>query len=170
MLRLRPYKSIDSKTIIKWVDDIDTFTKWGGDHFGSFPITASTIDDKYILHNGDCKELDNFYPWVAFNEDGLVGHFIMRYLNNDNKILRFGWVIVDSKKRGAGYGSEMLKLGLKYAFEILLVEKVTIGVFENNPIAHNCYKRIGFKNIKIVNGDSFNIIEMEITKEDYFKK
>lgn len=34
-------------------------------------------------------------------------------------------------KRGMGYGKEMLKLSLKYAFEILKVKKVTLGVFWN---------------------------------------
>ncbi len=55
-------------------------------------------------------------------------------------ILRF----VDDTKRGKGYGKEMLKLTLKYAFDVLLVQKVTIGVFENNPSALYCYKGVGF--------------------------
>ena len=62
----------------------------------------------------------------------------------------------------------MLKLGLKYAFEILQVDKVTLGVFENNEIAHNCYKRAGFVDREVVEKEPWNIIEMEILKENYF--
>ena len=95
-MRLRPYKSCDAKKIISWIKDEEVFLKWGGDHFGSYPINAEIIDNKYLNENGDCKEEDNFYPWIAFtDEDGVVGHFIMRYINGDNKVLRFGWVIVD---------------------------------------------------------------------------
>ena len=168
MLRLRPYKSCDAKIIEKWIRDKEVFTKWGGEHFGEFPINADVIDNMYHLKNGNCVEPDNFYPWVAFDdENGVVGHFIMRYLNGDNKVLRFGWVIVDDSIRGKGYGTKMLRAGLKYAFEILGVDKVTIGVFENNDIAHNCYIKSGFTDKEIVKAEPWNIIEMEIGKQDY---
>jgi RimJ/RimL family protein N-acetyltransferase len=167
MLRLRPYKSCDSKKIAEWINDKDIFLKWGGDHFGDFPISAETIDEKYRLNNGDCTQEDNFYPWTAFNENGVVGHFIMRYIHDDNRILRFGWVIVDNTIRGKGYGTEMLRLGLKYAFEILGVDVVTIGVFENNDPAHNCYKKVGFTDKEIVEGKPWNIIEMDIIRQAY---
>ena len=165
MLRLRPYKSCDAEKISEWIRDKDVFMKWGGPLFGEFPINAGIIDDKYRLQNGGCTEPDNFYPWIAFDdENGVVGHFIMRYINGDNRILRFGWVIVDDKIRGKGYGTEMLRLGLKYAFEILNVDVVTIGVYENNDRAHNCYKKLGFTDKEIVEKEPWNVIEMEIKK------
>ncbi|MBR1441007.1 MAG: GNAT family N-acetyltransferase, partial [Lachnospiraceae bacterium] len=52
--------------------------------------------------------------------------------------------------RGSGYGTQMLSLGLKYAFEILGVSKVTIGVFENNEPAHKCYQKLGFRDVETV--------------------
>lgn len=170
-MRLRPYKSCDSHKIINWIKDEEVFLKWGGDHFGQYPINAKIIDDKYRSNNGDCKEEDNFYPWTAFtDEDGVIGHFIMRYIHGDNKILRFGWVIVDDSIRGKGYGTGMLRLGLDYAFNILGVEVVTIGVYENNDIAHNCYKGVGFKDKEIVQHERDNIIEMAITRDEYLKR
>ncbi len=165
MLRLRPYKSCDSKTIENWIQDKEVFLKWGGERFGEFPVTAQIIDDKYRLNNGDCSEADNFYPWIAFDEnDRVVGHFIMRYLNGNNKLLRFGWVIVDDSIRGKGYGTEMLRLGLKYAFDILGVDKVTIGVFENNEQAHRCYLKAGFEDREIVDSEPWRVIEMAIER------
>lgn len=162
MLRLRPYKSCDAEIIEKWILDEDVFLKWGGDHFGEFPISAKTIDDKYMKENGDCTEVDNFYPWVAFDENGLAGHFIMRYVQGDKKVIRFGWVIVNNAVRNKGHGAKMLRLGLKYAFELLGARKVTIGVYENNEIAHNCYKKVGFVDKAIVQNEPWNIIEMEL--------
>jgi RimJ/RimL family protein N-acetyltransferase len=41
----------------------------------------------------------------------------------------------------------MLILAIKYAFEILKVEKITLGVFENNKAAYYCYKSVGFQDI-----------------------
>ena len=167
MIRLRPYKSCDSEVIAEWIKDENVFRKWGGERFGNYPITASTIDEKYRNDNGDCVETDNFFPWTAIDDDGrTVGHFIMRYTDGDNKQLRFGWVIVDDKHRGKGYGKQMLMLWLKYAFDIFKVDRVTIGVFENNESAYMCYKKVGFIEKKIVKGEPWNIKEMEIYKND----
>ena len=175
MIRLRVYKPCDAKSIVSWCDNETVFNFWGGLHFGKYPITSEIINDKYFNKNGDCAEEDNFYPVTAFDDTGAVGHFIMRYLRGDNKILRFGWVIVDSAKRGRQYGKKMIRLGLKYAFEIMGVQKVTIGVIENNISAYKCYLSAGFrKSMDLqdsyveINGDTYKIVELEITKEEYY--
>ena len=147
MIRLRPYKSCDAEKIATWCEDEMTYLNWCGGKFGRFPIVAEDIDSKYKNHNGDCIEPDNFYPITVLDEDEIVGHLIIRYVHGNNKILRLGWVIVDKNKRGCGYGKQMVALSLKYAFEILNAEKVTIGVFENNLSAYNCYKASGFSEV-----------------------
>ena len=167
VLRLRPYKKEDSEAIASWLKDEDIFWKWGGERFGQYPISAEDIDAKYYNANGDCEEFDNFYPQVAFGNDGAVGSFIIRYINGDHNTVRFGWVIVDDSKRGKGYGKRMLELGLQYAFKILKAKKVTIGVFENNAPAYACYKSLGFKEaegqepvIRDVKGEKWKLIEL----------
>ncbi len=165
MLRLRPYKPCDSEEIVKWLKDKDIFYKWSTGRFGDYPLTPERLNEKYIDNNGDCEGNDNFYPFTAFDETGAVGSLIMRYPTEDKAVIRFGFIIVDSKKRGNGYGKEMINLALKYAFEILKAEKVTLGVFENNAPAHYCYKSAGFKDIGeemyCINGEEWKCIEME---------
>ncbi|MCR4649721.1 MAG: GNAT family N-acetyltransferase [Lachnospiraceae bacterium] len=175
MLRLRPYKPQDAKYIISWLKDVNVFELWGGKLFGNYPINEDIINNKYYNNNGDCAEPDNFYPFIAFDESGVVGHFIMRYLNGDNKLFRFGWVIVDDTKRDQKYGQEMLKLGLKYAFDVLKADKVNLGVYENNPLALNCYLKAGFHDYEgapekfdEVDGEKVKIIELEISKSEYY--
>lgn len=174
MIRLRPYKPCDAKRIVSWCKDEKTFLLWGGNHFGTFPVSEDVMNHKYFYENGDCVERDNFYPVTAFDDTGIVGHFIMRYLDGNNRILRFGWVIIDDTKRGHGYGQEMLRLGLTYAFEIMQVHKVTIGVFEHNIRAYQCYLSAGFhKSADIpdafedMQGERWKIVELEISKEEF---
>ena len=69
MLRLRPYKNCDAEKISEWIKDKDVFVKWGGDHFGEFPITGGIIDDKYRQSNGDCKEPFNIIEMELKRED-----------------------------------------------------------------------------------------------------
>ena len=171
MLGLRPYKSCDAKTIVTWCKDEVTFRKWTSDRYDTFPITQDDMNRKYIDFNGDCAEPDNFYPMTAFDESGIVGHLIMRFTDEDKKTLRFGFVIVDDSKRGKGYGKEMIRLALKYAFEIFKAERVTIGAFENNPSAYYCYKSAGFKDVELdepeyfsVMGEEWKCLELELKR------
>ena len=172
MLRLRPYKACDAKTIVSWCKDEISFRKWTSDRYGSFPITEDDMNYKFLKCNGDCSKEDNFYPMTAFDESGVVGHLIMRFTDEEKTTLRFGFVIVDDAKRGMGYGKEMLKLSLKYAFEILKVKKVTLGVFENNMPAYHCYKSAGFKDVELpekimcqVCGEMWSVLELEMVDE-----
>lgn len=145
-LRLRPYKPCDAKNIVTWFTDEIMFNKWSANRWDEYPLTAEMMNDKYIRNNGDCVEEDNFYPMtlVDIEEDCPVGSLILRYTNDEKTTIRFGFIVVDTSKRGKGYGKKMLLLAKKYAFEILKAKKVTLGVFENNPSAYHCYKSVGF--------------------------
>lgn len=169
-LRMRPYKSCDAKYITSWIDDEISFRKWSSDRYENYPVTEADINYKYFDCNGDCSEPDNFYPMTAFSQDGVVGHLIMRFTDHEKQILRFGFIIVDNKKRGNGYGCGMLKLALRYAFDILKVKKVTLGVFRNNEPAYRCYSSVGFIETGEsyyceIMGESWECIEMEATSD-----
>lgn len=167
MLRLRPYKACDALFIVKWIKDEVEFRKWCADRFEYFPITAEDLNNQYKAQD----ENDSFFEMTAFDESGVAGHMIMRFLDEEKKILRFGFVIVDDTKRGKGYGKEMLKLAIQYAFEILKVEKITLGVFENNMSAYYCYKAVGFQDVVTetaefysINGEKWKCLELEIER------
>ena len=166
-LRLRPYKPCDADYIVSWIKDEDALRKWSSDRFGDYPITSEDINNKYINNNGDCIEADNFYPFIAFDDEGVVGHLILRYTDDKKKVIRFGFVIVDDTKRGKGYGKQMLTLTAKYAFDILGAEKITLGVFDNNESAYYAYKAAGFvetgeEMFCELFGQQWRIIEMEM--------
>ncbi len=171
-MKLRPYKPSDAKTIVSWIKDERALRRWSSDRYGAYPVTADDMNYKYLKSNGDCPEPDNFYPLTAVSEEGIVGHLILRYTDPAQKIIRIGFVIVDDTKRGKGYGKRLIQMATKYAFEFLQAEKVTLGVFENNPSAYYCYKAAGFQEIPMekmfvyeFQGEQWNCIEMEVRKE-----
>ena len=176
MLRLRPYKECDAKTIVSWCKDEQSLRRWSSDRYDHYPITSDDINKKYFDCNGDCPEMDNFYPMTAFDESGVVGHLIMRFTDAEKRFLRFGFVIVDDSKRGKGYGKEMLRLAIRYGFEILKAEQVNLGVFDNNMPAYHCYKAAGFRDVEVaeketfrVNDEIWTVLELAIEKEEYLK-
>lgn len=143
MLRLRPYKACDAIEITKWLKDRYAFCQWSADRYSTYPIAA---EDMNAFYEAD-KENDSMWGMTAFDESGVVGHLTMRFPDSDKKTVRFGFVIVDDMKRGKGYGKEMLELAIRYAFDILKAEKISLGVFENNAPAIYTYQSVGFHEI-----------------------
>lgn len=158
MLRLRPYNISDSETIMSWMKEEKAFYKWTAGILGNYPISVEQFN-----------AVSNLMAFTAIDDDDLVGFFTMRKPNESFDELRFGFVVVDSEKRGKGYGKRMLQLGLTYAKEIYGAKKVSLGVFENNESAYYCYKAAGFSESnrdKIekyqILGEEWNCLELEI--------
>lgn len=86
MLRLRPYKMCDAKTILTWCKDEISFRKWTFNRYETFPITEVDMNKKYIDCNGDCTQPDNFFPMTAFDESGVAGHLIMRFTDENKTV------------------------------------------------------------------------------------
>lgn len=174
MMYLRPYKKSDAKTILSWCKDEETFRKWTSDRYETYPITAEDMNYKYFDCNGDCEESDNFYPMTACDEKEPVGHFILRYVGGRRDVLRIGFVILDDGIRGKGYGKQMVRLGMQYAFEIMGASKVTIGVFENNLPAYHCYRAAGFQEVEEEEpqicelfGEKWKVLELALERAGY---
>lgn len=146
MLRLRPFKNQDAEYILGWIKDEISFRKWSADRYERYPAKAEDMIQMYR----STENTDNHFPMTAFDDSGIVGHILLRFTDDEKQNIRFGFVIVDDAKRGMGYGKELLKLAIKYAYEFLGAQKITLGVFENNHSALFCYKAAGFK---IINPD-----------------
>lgn len=147
MLRLRPYRQSDAKIILSWCRDEAAFRRWSADRYPQYPIEPDDMNRLYQACTPESSLQEGFYPMTAFDESGVVGHLILRYTDAALTTVRFGYVIVDDAKRGRGVGKEILRLALKYAFELLQAEKVTLGVFENNEQAARCYRAVGFEHV-----------------------
>lgn len=162
MLRLRPYHTNDAEQILSWAQDAEVFYKWTAGRLGDYPLSAEQF-----------QTVTNLMAFTAIDDDEVVGFFTMRRPGESFDELRFGFVVVDSGKRGKGYGKRMLQLGLTYAKEIYGAKRVTLGVFENNQPAYHCYKAVGFQDIVLdetemyhVLGEAWKCLELEIQLSD----
>lgn len=150
MISLRPYKVTDANVILSWCQDEKAFYQWTAGILGNYPITQNEFGF-----------VESLMPFTAFDETGIVGFFTLRSPNESPDELRFGFVIVNPDKRGKGYGKAMLRLGLKFAFEIYGANKASLGVFENNLTAYYCYKSVGFHDIVLDAVETYHILGEE---------
>ena len=158
MLRLRPYNIKDAEAILSWTNDEKAFYKWTAGVLGTYPLSANQFN-----------AVSDLMAFTAIDDNEVIGFFTMRRPTESFDELRFGFVVVDSNRRGKGYGKKMLQLGLIYAKEVFGAQKVTLGVFKNNEPAYYCYKSVGFKDIELdeiekyqVLGEEWDCLELEI--------
>lgn len=144
MIRLRPYKPGDAFRLLEWWKDADkeTFKKWSLGKF-SYPLTMEELDSYFSKW---CLQEENGWLMTALNDEGTpVGHFNMRLADYEKETVRMGFIVVAPDTRGKHFGRQMMEQALEYAFHVLGMKTVTLGVFENNPGARACYKAAGFR-------------------------
>jgi len=106
-------------------------------------------------------------------DDHLIGDVGLDglYWNHGDTFLGIG--VGDREFWGKGYGSDAMKLVLRYAFTELNLRRVTLNVFEYNPRAIRCYQKVGFQQEgrvrKYLNreGRRWDLVYMGITKEEW---
>ena len=159
-MTLRPFTFDDAPIILSWIKDKTAFRKWCADRYPAYPPKFEDMQAQYAA--------ENVFPFTAIDDDGnVVGHIMLRYPEPSKTIIRFGFVIVDDHLRGKGYGKEMLQLAIRKAEVEYGVEKITLGVFDNNPSAFHCYESVGFKvigiNSYLIDGEEWTGKEMKIS-------
>jgi len=77
---------------------------------------------------------------------------------------------------GRGYGTDAMKVILRYAFTEINMNRVTLSVFEYNPRAIRSYEKAGFRHEgrmrKILNreGKRWDMLTMGILREEWMEK
>jgi RimJ/RimL family protein N-acetyltransferase len=93
------------------------------------------------------KHLDDFFQFTIFPKGegaapvGFIG------LSGINRVAGDGWVgigIGDRDNWGKGYGTDAMRVMLRYAFCMLNMHHVSLSVFEYNQRAIRSYEKAGF--------------------------
>jgi RimJ/RimL family protein N-acetyltransferase len=81
----------------------------------------------------------------TLEDERLIGFVAIHSIewNNQAGLLSIG--IGDAEYRGRGYGSDALRLALRYAFDELNLYRVGLDVIAGNAAAVRAYERAGFR-------------------------
>jgi RimJ/RimL family protein N-acetyltransferase len=76
-----------------------------------------------------------------------IGNTDLRQIDYRNRSAGFGIMIGEAACRGKGYGTEVTRLMLDYAFTGLGLHNVLLSVYEFNAAGRRAYEKAGFKEI-----------------------
>lgn len=136
-MHIQPYnEQSDFMHIKNWISDERTHALWCANLL-PFPISADSLH-QYL------EEHENDRGYVFVNEEDCPIGFFIYVVNEQEKSGFLKFVIVDNRLRGQGYGTEMLRKFLRFAYDNTDVFSVKLSVFDVNVDARKCYEKAGF--------------------------
>jgi ribosomal-protein-alanine N-acetyltransferase len=133
-------------------DANDAYCKWLNDPVVNkyLETRKATIEDlrKYIHLK---KESPNcvFFGIFLKENDKHIGNVKLEPIDFERKTSYFGILIGEKEQWGKGIGTEATRLAVEYAFNVLHLKEVKLGVIAENKAAIRTYKKVGFEIKKI---------------------
>ena len=121
------------------------------------------------------KDLPDHAIFMIRTLDGerLIGHIGLDGLSWSHADSYVGIGIAEREFWGKGYGTDAMRLMLRFAFTELDLHRLTLNVFEYNPRAIRSYEKVGFKpegrqhNYLNRDGQRWDLIYMGILKAEW---
>ena len=165
-MRLRPVQESDLPHFARWLADRDV-TRWLSAIDG-----PPTLDDEYEWYESKREDPDNVL-WSIESLDGrLVGNVELRIAPRARRA-ELGIAIQDKGQWSRGYGSDAVRLVLRYAFAELGLNRVELTTDEQNARAIRCYEKCGFvregllRQHRLIDGQFGNTLVMAVLKQDW---
>jgi RimJ/RimL family protein N-acetyltransferase len=172
MYKLRELDKDDITKINKWRNDKDLISNLGA------PFRYINVDVDYKWYEIYMQNRSTNIRCAIVevgNEDDILGMASLINLNYINQSADFHIMIGEHENRGKGMGFFSTKEMLNHAFYDLNLNRIELGVLQDNYPALNLYEKVGFKQEGIKrksiykNGKFIDMIIMSILKEDYYK-
>ncbi|GAB6169465.1 GNAT family protein [Clostridium carnis] len=170
LVKLRAYKEEDIDRATEFINDEETKKLLVIDT--PFPITKWK-ESEWIKSRDASSDLTYDFAIEDLETGKYIGGCSINNTNIKNRNCTIGIMIGDKAYWGKGYGTDALKVLIKFIFEEVNMEKIKLNVFSFNKRAIACYKKIGFIEEGILkkeiyrNGKYHDEIVMALFKENF---
>lgn len=173
MIRLEPFEQSDFQQLIDWIKDEELLIKWSGSLF-SFPLTEKSLE--WYIQNTNVPHVSEAFVYKAVDTEtgNAVGHISLGGLSWKNRSARVTRVLVGhTADQLTGICQQMTRAVLKIGFDELGLHRISLGVYENNKAALQCYLKCGFniegvsRDILLYNDVYLSMIEMAILENEW---
>jgi RimJ/RimL family protein N-acetyltransferase len=148
LVRLVAPTEADAPILARWTEDSDYLRAMDTDYIR--PLSAEQITQSLNPEQPDPNSI--VFHMRTLDRDRLIGFVALHSIewNNGTGMLSIG--IGDLNYRSKGYGSDALRLVLRYAFHELNLYRLGLDVTEINTRAIGAYQKVGFQQEGIVRG------------------
>ncbi len=166
-VRLSPLTDEDSPTFLKWINEREQVLL-------STPyLPVSEAEHRLWFESVQGRKDTFIFAIRTIEEDRLIGSCQLHSVHWVHRTAELQIRIGEADQRGQGYGQEITKLLLDFAFLDLNLNRVSLHVFEGNEAAIHVYKKTGFRREGLlrqgahINGEYLDILVMGILREEH---
>ncbi|MCM0647681.1 GNAT family N-acetyltransferase [Clostridium swellfunianum] len=170
-VKLRAYKREDVPLACEYMNDAELKAHLGTDV--PFPMT---FDQELRWYESLATAKDNYNFAIEDLETGkYIGGCGINNANWLSRVATVGIFIGDKSYWSKGYGTDAMKVLMKFVFEQMNMNKVKLFVFGFNKRAQKCYEKCGFKAEGILrqelfrDGHYYDEIAMGILREEWIE-
>ncbi len=159
-------------------EDAARWAEW----FNDPAVTIPLGDEAYTLTSLEAEQAalaqalqhpGHLFTIVDLATEAAIGRCMLFNVNLVDRHAMLGIAIGEKAYRGKGYGLEAIRLLLDYAFNLLNLHNVMLGVFEFNQAAIRCYEKAGFRLIgrrrqcRLIAGRRYDEVMMDILATEF---
>jgi len=163
------------------INDAEKWAEWLNDLSVSIPLgseayTSITVEEMKNDFNWFSKNNKHVFSIIDNESNNSIGRSIIFDIDHINRKAMLGLFIGEKEYWNKGYGRESLNLLLDYAFNLLNLNSMMLGVSSFNKRAIKCYESVGFKEIgrrrqaRIIGNKYYDGILMDILAEEFDSK
>jgi RimJ/RimL family protein N-acetyltransferase len=162
---LSPISLEDAERYTEWLNDIST-------------VRFLTLASAQVTLHGEREALvslskEQSYAIIEKGKDELLGNCGLFGIDAVNRSAEVGIFIGVKSRRGAGFGSEALRLLCDYGFNILNLRSIRLKSYAFNERALSAYRKVGFveagrfRKAHFYAGQYHDIVLMDLLPEDF---
>ena len=172
-VKLRAHKKEDIYKIHEFLNDAELKNIY--DTVIAFPMTLEQVENEY---NEDTVEKDGKYSFAIehIETKKYIGSCIITEVNFISRVAKVGIIIGDREFLGKGFGTDAMKVLIKFIFEQMNMNKVKLELFSHNIRALKSYEKCGFKVEGVLreegykNGQYRDLVLMGILRKEWEDK
>jgi RimJ/RimL family protein N-acetyltransferase len=168
---LSPCSLEDAEKWTEWFNDLEVALPLGDEAYIPLSLARSQENVRHTI-----ERQQHVFSIVDIEKEELIGRCMLFDIDWVNRKAMLGIVIGEKAYWGNGYGQEAVSLLLEYAFCLLNLNSVMLGVIEFNQRAVRCYQKVGFKEIgrrrqaRIVGELKYDVLLMDILAAEFSPK
>ena len=98
------------------------------------------------------KQVSGRLELVAMMDGRTIGHVQLKNINEEKRECEFGFHMQNDSVKGLGYGTQIARLALEYAFANLEMDAVYAYTISRNTRSQHVLEKVGFRYINEENG------------------